>query len=69
MRNIIAILEYHMFDILVGSAAIFICYAFARMVGARVIVALTFAILPFFIARAYNIDSPRELLVALMNYN
>ena len=69
MRNIIAFFEYHMFDIVVGSAAIFICYAFARMVGARVVVAVTFAILPFFIAKAYNIDSTRELLAALIHYN
>lgn len=69
MRYIFYYIEYHFIDILVGSAAMFICYAFARMVGARFIVALTFAILPFFVARAYNVGSSRELLVALLQYN
>jgi len=61
--------EYHFIDILAGSAAMFMCYAFARMVGARFFVALTFAILPFFVARAYDVGSSRELLAALLQYN
>ena len=67
MNRLLGFIERNMFDLLVVSIIMLVFYAFARLLGARFLVAAAFACLPIILARMYTAGSARELFVAMLS--
>jgi hypothetical protein len=67
MMTLLSYAERHLEELIIGFGAVIFCYIFARLLGARIRVALLFALIPIGIGWIYR-SGPGHSLVAMLNF-